>query len=50
MAIRLPLSNEVIKLWPSQKRLHGTLELFWKPASTQEKTPFEKKIILLELI
>lgn len=43
MAIRLPLGNEVTELWPSQRGLHGTLELSWKPTSTQEKTPFEKK-------
>lgn len=44
MAIRLPLSNEVTELWPSQKGLHGTLELSWKPTTLKKRHLLKKKL------
>lgn len=45
MVTRPPISIKVSQLY-----LYRAPELDWKPSNTKEKTPFEKKIILLELI
>lgn len=46
MALRLPLGNEVTELWLSQKGLHGTLELSWKPTTLKKRHLLKKNYFI----